>query len=219
MFEVHRLGGRGLDSNIYLIVDEKVALVDAGSGKDYDEVRMEIEERGVGPGEIELLINTHCHYDHAGGDLDFVRDFGCKVAIHESEAGYLRSGDWHFTLSDLFFDERMRPVEVSVELREGDVIELGKLRLSVLHTPGHTAGSICLYDPEKQILFSGDTVFAEGMGRTDLPSGDWRKLGESLRRLAGLRVGRIYPGHGPEVEGDGTASIRRVLDAFYPGLR
>ncbi|MEM2878904.1 MAG: MBL fold metallo-hydrolase, partial [Candidatus Hadarchaeales archaeon] len=111
---------------------------------------------------MDLLINTHCHYDHAGADHDFVMEFGCEVAIHRIEAKYLRDGDFHFTLSELFFGERMRAVEVSRELEDGDVIDLGELKLQVLHTPGHTAGSICLYEPERRMLFSGDTVFADG---------------------------------------------------------
>lgn len=218
MFRIRRLGGEYLDSNIYLILDSRAALVDAGTGASFDEIRREIWKELAGR-KIDLLINTHCHYDHAGGDHDFVREFGCEVAIHRSEANYLRNGDFHFTLSESFFGEKMRAVEVSRELEDGDVIDLGEIRLQVLHTPGHTAGSICLYDQERRMLFSGDTVFADGMGRTDLPSSDWREMGRSLKRLSMLEVDKIYPGHGPEVEGGGDRCIRRVLEAFYPELR
>jgi len=219
MVKIYALGGEDPDSNIFIILDSKIAMVDAGTGKRFNRIKKEIEERGIDPKDIELIINTHCHYDHAGGDFDFVIESGCRIAIHEKEANYLRTGDWHFTLSELFFGEKMRAVEVERELRDGDVIDLGELKLRVLHTPGHTAGSVCLYDSEKRLLFSGDTVFGDGIGRTDLPSGDWRELGDSLRRLADLNVEKIYPGHGPVVEEGGKNCIRRVLETFYPETR
>jgi glyoxylase-like metal-dependent hydrolase (beta-lactamase superfamily II) len=85
----------------------------------------------------------------------------------------------------------------AVDLAEGGEIRFGALRLTVLHTPGHTEGSVCLYDPDAGLLFSGDTLFAGGWGRVDLPGGDPQAMADSLARLSVLpdAVG-VFPGHG-----------------------
>lgn len=197
MAEVYSIGGFGFDSNIYLIIDETIALIDAGTGMNFESVKRNLAEFNLKPGDVELIINTHCHFDHAGGDRDFVAA-GCKVAIHELEAGLLRRGDQTITLAG-GFGERLEPMEVARELRGGDRIKLGELKLEVLHTPGHTLGSICLHEPKQRLLFSGDTVFCEGIGRVDLPTGDAAAMLESLRRLARLEVQKLLPGHGPTV--------------------
>lgn len=198
MVGVHNIGGVGFDSNIYLILDDAIALVDAGTGMNFGFVRRKLADFGLRPSDVELVINTHCHFDHAGGDRDFV-EAGCKVAIHELEAELLRRGDRKVTLAESF-NERLEPIEVARELREGDCIELGELALEVLHTPGHTAGSICLHERGRGLLFSGDTVFCAGVGRVDLPTGDATALLRSLERLTKLEVRRLMPGHGPVAE-------------------
>ncbi|MCK4247341.1 MAG: MBL fold metallo-hydrolase, partial [Methanomicrobia archaeon] len=84
-------------------------------------------------------------------------------------------------------------------------------RLEVLHTPGHTDGSICLYDEAKKIMFSGDTFFIDGIGRTDLPSGNEEALKESLERLASLDIEKVYPGHGRV----GKCDIESILNFWF----
>ncbi|MDI6819625.1 MAG: MBL fold metallo-hydrolase [Candidatus Hodarchaeaceae archaeon] len=203
---MHSIGGFGFDSNIYLIIDETVALIDAGTGMNFESVKRNLADFNLKPGDIELIINTHCHFDHAGGDRDFVAA-GCEVSIHELEAELLRKGDQTITLAG-GFGGRLGPMEVARELREGDRIKLGKLKLEVLHTPGHTLGSICLYEPKQRLLFSGDTVFCEGIGRVDLPTGDAAAMLKSLRRLARLEVQKLLPGHGPVVEESADMHVR-----------
>ncbi len=207
--KIHQIGGRGFDSNIYLIIDEVVTLIDAGTGQNFKIVEKNLGKVGIKPSDIKLLINTHCHFDHAGGDWDFA-GAGCEVAIHGSEARLLRDGEETITCAAMF-DEGLRPVEVARELREGDRVELGEITLEVLHTPGHTRGSISLYEPERKLLFSGDVVFCDGVGRTDLPTGDAGALVRSLRKLAKLEVERLYPGHGPSSEKNAR---RHVLEAI-----
>lgn len=206
MAEVHNIGGAGFDSNIYLILDDTIALVDAGTGMNFGLVRRKLANFGLRPSDVELVINTHCHFDHAGGDRDFV-EAGCEVAIHELEAEPLRRGDRKVTLAE-GFNEQLEPIEVARELREGDRIELGELALEVLHTPGHTSGSICLHERERGLLFSGDTVFCGGVGRVDLPTGDGAALLRSLERLTKLEVRRLMPGHGPVAESFADKYIR-----------
>jgi len=204
--KIHQIGGKGFDSNIYLIIDKTIALIDAGTGMNFETVKQKLGKFNLKPNDIELLINTHCHYDHVGGDMDFIRSAGCKVAIHELEADMLRKGDGVVTCADMF-GKKLEPINVAMELREGGKIELGELTLKVLHTPGHTAGSICLYEPKQCLLFSGDTIFSDGVGRTDLPTGDAAALSNSIEKLLKLDVQNIYPGHGPHVEKNAHACI------------
>lgn len=204
--KIHQIGGLGFDSNIYLIVDEVIALVDTGTGQNFEMVKQNLGGLNLKPSDIKLIINTHCHYDHVGGNYDFVRAAGCQVAIHELEAELLRKGDGATTLAT-GFGENLEPLGAVRRLRDGDKIELGELTLDVLHTPGHTAGSICLYGPKQRILFSGDTVFQDGVGRTDLPTSDAAALRDSIERLLKLDVQNIYPGHGPPVEKNAHACI------------
>lgn len=209
--QIHQVGGIGFDSNIYLIIDEVVTLIDAGTGMNFETVTQNMGRFNLKPSDIELIINTHCHYDHAGGDKDFVRAAGCGVAIHEREAELLKKGDQIVTLARSFFTRRLEPVDIARELRDGDQIKLGELILRVIHTPGHTRGSACFYEPNRKILFSGDTVFCGGVGRTDLPTSDVEALANSLRKLAKLDIDRLYPGHGPLEEKNAG---RYILDAI-----
>jgi glyoxylase-like metal-dependent hydrolase (beta-lactamase superfamily II) len=193
-----------------LIIDDVIAIVDAGTGCNFEMVKRNLDRLGVKMKEIELLINTHCHFDHIGGNRPFL-DAGSEVAIHELEADYLRNGEQFITQAE-FFGERLGPMEVKRELRGGDRIELGELVLEVVHTPGHTRGSICLYEPRQRMLFSGDTVFCDGVGRTDLPTGSQEELVSSLLRLSELKVERLYPGHGPYVEKNARELILEAIE-------
>ncbi|MCD6247980.1 MAG: MBL fold metallo-hydrolase [Hadesarchaea archaeon] len=211
--QIHQVGGLGFDSNIYLIIDEVIALVDAGTGMNFDRVRRNLLKFGVRTDDVDLLINTHCHYDHIGGDHDFISASGCQVAIHELEVEALRNADPEVTLANAF-GASLEPIEPTRELRDGDRIELGEVTLEVLHTPGHTRGSICLYDRERRVLFSGDTVFCDGVGRTDLPTGDSAAMVRSLRRLKELGVRRLLPGHGATTDVRGGECIGAALDSI-----
>jgi glyoxylase-like metal-dependent hydrolase (beta-lactamase superfamily II) len=93
---------------------------------------------------------------------------------------------------------------------EEDVIDIGEHRLRVINTPGHTCGGICLYDEVTGSLFSGDTVFGSGIGRTDLPSGSAKELAMSLKKLSGIDVKTLYPGH-MDIVSDGNRAIRNGL--------
>lgn len=212
--KIHQIGGVGFDSNIYLIIDKTIALIDAGTGMNFEKVKQNLSKFNLKPNNIELVINTHCHYDHVGGDRDFVQAAGCGVCIHELEAGLLRKGDQIITLAAGFY-EKIGPIEAVRGLREGDKIKLGELTLEALHTPGHTAGSTCLYGPKQRLLFSGDTIFSDGVGRTDLPTGDAAALRDSIEKLLKLDVQNIYPGHGPSVEKNAHACILNASRFTY----
>ena len=177
-----------LDTNAYLLFSDdgqRVLLVDPGAGAD----RLREACGGITPDGILL---THGHADHIGA-LEAMREGGVPVAICRADAGYLTDGG--LNLSDMMgMRLSCRPAE---RLLDEGPCELGGWRFEVLHTPGHTPGSCCfLFDG---VLFSGDTLFAGGYGRTDFPGGDPAQLAASLHRLAGLPAQtRVFPGHGPE---------------------
>ena len=132
---------------------------------------------------LKAILLTHGHFDHVGAVKELVAETGCEVWIHAAEATMppmVTAGPLYFTHT---YDE-------------GDTVSpIAGLELTVLHTPGHTPGSVCLLMGKE--MFSGDTLFACSFGRTDLPGGDPRKMMESLRRLASLQGNFfIHPGHG-----------------------
>ncbi len=147
--------GRGFDSNVYVFQD---VLVDTGTGENIYYILKSIKQAGINPDDISLIVNTHNHYDHTGGN----RYLDLKVAMHQEDAQALENGDDMATAATMF-GESLGKMKVDWKLQEGDKIH----DFEVLHTPGHTRGGICLYNGET--LISGDTVFADGgFGRMDL---------------------------------------------------
>ncbi|MEM7816878.1 MAG: MBL fold metallo-hydrolase [Candidatus Aenigmatarchaeota archaeon] len=190
-------GGIGYDSNIYLIDNE--VLVDTGTGIFFNEIKEELENLKIDLKGIHTIINTHCHFDHSGGDKSF-RDL-CKaeIAIHEEDKEALETGEG--TLAELF-GKKQKAVTVDRVLKEGDKIKTKNFNFVVISTPGHTKGSICLYEKNKKILISGDTIFADSIGRTDFPTGNQESLLKSLKKLSKLNIMYLLPGHGiPKVGG------------------
>ena len=141
---------------------------------------------------LKLIVSTHGHWDHIGDNAAVAEHSGADIAVHPLDRERLEQP----TSISAPFD--IVPSVPAVELAEGDLIRFGELRLRVLHTPGHTQGSVCLHAEDDGILFSGDTLFAGGWGRTDLPGGDETQMVESLVRLTGFEDPlRVLPGHGP----------------------
>ncbi|MET1124696.1 MAG: MBL fold metallo-hydrolase [Archaeoglobaceae archaeon] len=192
-----------LAANCYLLIDEKVALIDVGGDAEFI---LNALRRYVDPKRLDYVILTHSHYDHAAA-AGFFKEIA-KIAIHEAEYSLLKAQNFAST----FFGVKFKPFEPDIMLKGGEVFELGEIRLEVIHTPGHSPGSICLYEPRKKWLFSGDTVFAHGsFGRVDLPGGSARELIRSLEMLAKLDVENLYPGHEDVVEGDAKRHIEKSL--------
>jgi hydroxyacylglutathione hydrolase len=141
---------------------------------------------------LKLIVSTHGHWDHIGDNAAVAAHTGAPIAVHPLDRSRLEHPAGNLAPFDI------PPSVAAVELAEGGLIRFGELRLAVLHTPGHTEGSVCLWAADQATLFSGDTLFAGGWGRVDLPGGSAEAMAESLGRLAGLdgRV-RVLPGHGP----------------------
>ena len=179
-------------TNCYLFIDDetgKAVLIDPGS--DADVIDRFIEEKGL---KLEMILNTHCHFDHVGENAFFKGKYKVPLAIGEFDVPCLRNA--HVD-AELFQIKIKKSPEPDVMLKEGDTVLVGSSELLVFHTPGHTPGSICLYEPKEKVLFSGDTLFFESVGRWDLPGGDYLALMNSLNRLLQLPSETVvYPGHG-----------------------
>jgi len=190
------LGGVVYDSNTWLIDGELI--VDCGTGKFFTELKDEIIAEGFDPSKIKMIVLTHYHYDHSGGAKKFRDWLNAKIYIHSADAGYIEHGE---TLANIF-GEAEKSTTADVLLEDKDEIKTKNFIFQVIHTPGHTQGSICLYEKRKKILISGDTLFADGFGRTDLPGGNSEEMKKSLRKLIKLDINYLLPGHGnPKVSG------------------
>jgi glyoxylase-like metal-dependent hydrolase (beta-lactamase superfamily II) len=141
---------------------------------------------------LKLIVSTHGHWDHIGDNAAVAERTGASIAVHPLDRERLVSPQ------PLWAPFEIPPSVPAVDLAEGGVIRFGEVRLTVLHTPGHTEGSVSLLAGDDGILFSGDTLFAGGWGRVDLPGGSAEAMAASIARLAELEDAvRVLPGHGP----------------------
>lgn len=190
MVEVHKVSGAAFDGNVYLVLDEKPILVDAGmmAGPTLRNIQKYID-----PKKIETIVLTHCHHDHSGAAPQLKEATGAKLLLSEKEIGCV--GDDLTTVAYLFGQEAPE-YKVDGTLKEGMILDTGKWKLEVMETPGHSLGSLCLYERNEKVLFSGDTVFPDGnIGRTDMYGGSTEELVKSIDRLTKLDVKTMYPGH------------------------
>ena len=190
MVEVHKVSGAAFDGNVYLILDERPILVDAGM---MAAPTLRNIKKLIDPVKIEKIVLTHCHHDHSGAAPELKAATGARLLLSEKEVGAV--GDDLASVAYLF-GQQAPQYEVDETLKEGMVLDTGEWKLEVLETPGHSQGSLCLYEPRAKVLFSGDTVFPDGnIGRTDMYGGSTPDLVASIERLTGLDVEIMYPGH------------------------
>jgi hydroxyacylglutathione hydrolase len=174
----------------YLIADENTRegiLIDPAG--DVEIISKVIEKHNV---NIKWIVNTHGHFDHTGGNDYFMKKTGAGLLVHEEDAPLIESVKGKIT--SLYTGKKSYP-EVVAFVKDGDIIELGSIKLKVLHTPGHSGGCICLYTEGN--IFTGDTLFTEGMGRTDLRGGSERVIMNSIRNII-LKLPDdtvVWPGH------------------------
>jgi len=201
---ISNVNGVSYDSNAYFIDARRKTLVDAGI--DGQRVLNKL------PDGLELIVLTHCHFDHIVAVPEIVKATGAKVAIHEKDAPLITNPR---TTAALMFNVKQPAIKIDIVLKDGDTIDLGDATLTVIHTPGHTPGSICLYDPVSKVLFTGDTVFEGGsFGRTDI-GGDEEQMIASLEKLTKVDAAALYPGHGGAV----TNKVKESLLASYDNAR
>jgi glyoxylase-like metal-dependent hydrolase (beta-lactamase superfamily II) len=186
---LHRVVGP-IATNVYVLADERsreaIAIDTATPCLAW--IRDELEFRGW---TLRLIVSSHGHWDHIGDNAAVAEHTGADIAVHPLDRTRLERPE------PVYAPFEIPPSVPAVELAEGGEIHFGEVRLTVLHTPGHTEGSVCLLDGDGGRLFSGDTLFANGWGRTDLPGGDAEAMAASVARLAGLPdVTGVLPGHG-----------------------
>ncbi len=204
--KVHYMAGVGYDSNVYILEDDDPMVVDTGTGMFSDTVLEEIS-RITPLKNLGRIILTHCHYDHIGGAEKFQKATGGRIYLHEAEAIPIRSGDTSGTISDMF-GAKLRKLDLE-PLKEGERLRTGEAEWEVLHTPGHSPGSIVLHERKSASAVVGDTVFCDGgVGRWDLPGGNLAELTISLKNIEKLKLKNMYPGHGPYAEGDAPLHLR-----------
>lgn len=142
---------------------------------------------------LRFVVSTHRHWDHIGDNAEVIVATGATLAVHQADRHGLEAPD---AMSAPF---PVPPSVPALELAEGSHIRFGDIDVAVLHTPGHTEGSVCLLADEDRILISGDTLFAGGWGRIDLPGGNQEQMIDSLSRLSTLEDGlTVFAGHGPQ---------------------
>ncbi len=194
-------------SNCYIIgsdSNKEGVIIDPGA--DAEEILKNVKELGL---DTKFIVLTHGHIDHIGALKEVKEATGAEVAIHTDEAKSLHE----HSLSRVFGLSYPSPPPPDRLLKGGDSIDIGDLHLLVLHTPGHSPGGICLLG--EGVVFSGDTLFNHGIGRYDLPGGNYSQLINSiytkLMILADDTI--VYPGHGPET----TIGTERRVNPFLSG--
>ncbi|WP_373499267.1 MBL fold metallo-hydrolase [Desulfococcus sp.] len=193
--------------NTYLIGGASPILIDPGHLALFEHVQRGLLDMGLSVGAVGLVVCTHGHPDHIEGAMVF-RELGVPMALHEAEWRFLPE---YQEMSEL----RMDAAKPDLFIEEGP-FSWGGHAFEVFHTPGHTPGSVSLYWPREKALFTGDLVFKEGLGRTDLPGGDGGLLKAGIRRLATLDVEWLLPGHGEVISGaDAVRKNFEEMESFW----
>lgn len=198
--------------NTYVVYDpdsKECAVIDPGMINEEEENALSnfIERNGL---KVEHIINTHLHIDHAVGAKYAQNIFHKPIEAHKDDA-FL--GERLQQQAEMFgINEKIEDVSVNIYLKEGDTIKIGKGKLAVLHVPGHSPGSIALYDKDGGFVITGDALFEGSVGRTDLPGGNGEQLIKSIKEklLALPDFTIVYPGHG----GHTTIGRERAVNPF-----
>lgn len=200
-----------LQCNCSIIGDEsthEAMVIDPGD--EIEDIMALVDQHGL---KVKQIVVTHAHIDHVGGAMQLKQRTGAPILLNQNDEALLKMMDTQAAWVG------MRPpgkIAVDQSLRDADRLMVGQLEATVMHTPGHTEGSICLYFPAEQKLIAGDTLFAGSIGRTDLPGGSFEKIMNSLkgRVLALPDETIVIPGHGPET----TIGEERESNPFLVNL-
>ena len=186
--EIKKLVSGVLSVNTYFVINkENNTAVVIDGGESYNFIKNAEKELGV---KVIAELLTHSHFDHSG-NAKALQDNGVKIYIHENEAINLKTGD---TLS-LDFGKPFQTLTPDYTFSDNEIIKFGGFEFKVMHTAGHSEGSVCFVLDNN--IFSGDTLFNLSIGRTDFAYGDYAKMKASLKKLVALKEDyNIYPGHG-----------------------
>jgi hydroxyacylglutathione hydrolase len=183
-----------LQCNCSIIGDEtthEAMVIDPGD--DIDDIVAIIDRYKL---QVKQIVITHAHIDHVGGAMKLRARTGAPILLNQNDYALLKMLDVQASWLGMVSPGE---VEIEAELNHGETLRAGNLSANILHTPGHTEGSVCLYFPAEKLLLAGDTLFARSIGRTDLPGGSFEKIMRSIhdRVLTLPDDTAVIPGHGP----------------------
>lgn len=197
MLQVHTFTFNTLAEHTYVIYDEtkQCAIIDPGCYEPNEQTALSqfITQQEL---EVAHLINTHAHIDHVLGNKYVMATYGVPLALHPADIPLLQAA---IAYAPQYGFPAYEPVEATIMLTPGEMVQLGHTTLQILHVPGHSPGHIALYSAQDKLCVSGDVLFQGSIGRTDLPGGDHDTLLQSIQQQLfplGDEV-MIYPGHGP----------------------
>jgi hydroxyacylglutathione hydrolase len=206
-------------SNCYLVFNKEIFLVDTGMpGRSNEIIKFLTNDIKRSPEDVKTIVITHHHFDHTGS-LDKLKSItGAKIAVHSADADYLSEeksqpgSAFMIPLVILMkFIYRLKPVKADIILKNGDIIG----DYEVIHTPGHTPGSICLYNPNNKVIFVGDNLnYSKGkiMGPSSRLLPEPEQYKKSMKKLGDLDIEVILPGHGPAVTSDANKKLKEFID-------
>lgn len=213
MINIQRFVCNMFEENTYVVNDETNDAVIIDCGALYEEERQAVVDY-IKKNKLNLTaqIDTHAHFDHCCGNDTIFNTFGIKPIVHrDDELLYNTLKQQAYDFCRIDYTKGIPDVERFID--ENDIIKFGNHQLTVIHTPGHTPGSMLLYSECEHLCFSGDTLFRLSIGRTDFPGGSFEEMTKSLKKIAGLPGNTVVlPGHGDQT------TIREELE-MNPYLR
>lgn len=192
IFETLVVGQLGVNCFVLADPETKEGIV-VDPGADAGVILDLVRSKGI---TVKYVLNTHGHFDHIGGNRRLVEATGATLMIHQGDEPFLSRASSSATMYGMKADDSPAPASY---LADGQAITFGGIELRVIHTPGHSPGGSCFYLPSEGKLLSGDTLFAESIGRTDLTGGSQAQLVSSIKSKLLILPDdtRVYPGHGP----------------------
>ena len=180
-----------LDANTYVIKDDTNIIIDPGATRKLPALVRAMQQDGIKPEDIKIILNTHLHLDHYEADADFKKISGASILAHPKQKEF-----YNFSVVQVAQFFGMPPQEIKEDAIL-DAIELGKgnLRLEIIYAPGHSADSICFYSKKAKFLICGDVIFCENTGRVDFPGSSAAQLKSSIESLSKLDIEYLLPGH------------------------
>ena len=205
---IYLISGSEYSSNSYLLKGKKRALIDPGLKNNEPNLKESLQQAGLSPEDIDLVLLTHGHIDHFSAAGVFKQ---AELLMSQADAEFVNQADTEATCASYFPHGSADFPPIKRYLENNEIIDLEGFKLKVIFTPGHSQGSVCFLEEEKGLLFSGDTVFKGACGRTDLKTSNKKDLIESLHKLDKLSFETLCPGHGLILKGHQKTNLVNCL--------